>query len=73
MKTQKKRPKLDLNQRANVVVPENGVALKPDTKITYFINKLSAYFKESETGKRFGEAKQVKFKVEYLKQRELKR
>lgn len=57
----------------NAIVPSNGVALTPDSRVVKLIKQLNTYFRTCEKNKQFGEAKVVKFKLEKLKKKELKR
>ena len=65
-------PKLS-DYKDNAIVPSNGVALTPDSRVVKLIKKLNNYFRTSEKNKEFGEAKSVKHKLEKLKKKELKR
>lgn len=65
-------PKLS-DYKDNAIVPSNGVALTPDPRVVKLIKKLNNYFRQCEKNKEFGEAKNVKFKLEKLKKKELKR
>ncbi|CAI2359473.1 unnamed protein product [Moneuplotes crassus] len=57
----------------NAIVPSNGVALTPDSRVIKLIKQLNTYFRNCEKQKEFGEAKIVKKKLETLKKKELKR
>lgn len=57
----------------NAIVPSNGVALTPDSRVVKLIKQLHNYFRSCEKNKQFGEAKVVKHKLEVLKKKELKR
>ena len=57
----------------NAIVPSNGVALTPDSRVVKLIKQLNNYFRICEKAKSFGEAKVVKHKLEVLKKKELKR
>lgn len=57
----------------NAIVPSNGVALTPDSRVVKLIKQLNTHFRNWEKDKEFGEAKIVKHKLEILKKKELKR
>jgi hypothetical protein len=57
----------------NAIVPSNGVALTPDSRVVKLIKSLNNHFRNCEKDKEFGEAKVVKFRLEVLKKKELKR
>jgi hypothetical protein len=57
----------------NAIVPSNGVALTPDSRVVKLIKQLNIHFRNCEKDKEFGEAKVVKYKLEILKKKELKR
>jgi hypothetical protein len=65
-------PKLS-DYKDNAIVPSNGVALTPDSRVVKLIKKLNNFFRTCEKNKQFGEAKNVKSKLEKLKKKELKR
>lgn len=65
-------PKLS-EYKDNAIVPSNGVALTPDSRVVKLIKKLNNFFRQCEKNKQFGEAKNVKYKLEKLKKKELKR
>jgi len=71
-KVNQREPKL-ADYKDNAIVPSNGVALTPDSRIVKLIKQLNNYFRNCEKNKQFGEAKVVKYKLERLKKKELKR
>ena len=65
-KINQREPKLT-DYKDNAIVPSNGVALTPDSRIVKLIKQLNNYFRNWEKNKQFGEAKVVKYKLERLK------
>jgi len=67
------QPPLLADYKDNAIVPSNGVALTPDSRVVKMIKQLNTFFRNWEKEKEFGDAKIVKHKIEVLKKKELKR
>jgi hypothetical protein len=71
-KVNMKAPQL-ADYKDNAIVPSNGVALTPDSRVVKLIKQLTSYFRNWEKNKQFAKAKIVQHKLELLKKKELKR